>query len=347
MAKSTATSISNKTTIKPSQLIEAFKYCDEAKLVPFVLSPPGLGKSSMARQYSKIRSGSEDNYHPVYLGQHAPTDMCGFPYIDREQNKMRFSIPALLPSHPNTMLNLDEFPNAPKQNQNIALQIALERRVGEWQAPENTFICLAGNSQNDKCHVEKLSSAMANRVMFLHLVPDLDDWTEWAISGGVDVRLIAFLRFRPDLLHSFDPQKWDGEGGFASPRSWEASSRLINSNPPTSLRVPMLEGLVGAGPAAEFGAFLDTYEDLPSIDSILMDPTGTEVPAAPSPRYAVCAALAQRTTTSNFGRVLTYLDRLPKEFTVFGVRLCSKLTKGVTSSKDFIKWASDNRSVLL
>lgn len=345
MAKQT---ISNsKTTVKPSQLLAAFKYCDEARLVPFVLSPPGLGKSSMARQFSFMRSGSHDLYRPVYLGQHAPTDMCGFPYIDRERNVMRFSVPALLPSDPNSTLHLDEFTNAPKQNQNIALQIALEQRVGEWRAPENTFVAMSGNGQTDRCHVEKLSSAMANRVMFLHLVPDLDDWCEWALENGVDVRVIAFLRFRPDLLHSFDPAKWDGEGGFASPRSWEAAARLVQTDPPSSLRVPMLEGILGAGPAAEFGAFLETYEQLPSIDAILMDPSGTPVPEAPSPRYAVCAALSQRVTASNFGRVLTYLDRLPMEFTTFGVRLAYKLKREVAATKDFIKWCSDHKDVLL
>jgi hypothetical protein len=345
MAKTTVSN--NKTTVKPSQLIEAFKYCDEAKLVPFVLSPPGLGKSSMARQFSLMRSGSDDKYLPVYLGQHSPTDMCGFPYIDRESNKMRFSVPALLPSDKDSTLHLDEFPNAPKQNQNMALQIALERWVGEWRAPENTFIMLSGNSQNDRCHVEKLSSAMANRVMFLNLVPDLDDWTEWALGAGVDVRIIAFLRFRPDLLHSFDPQKWDGESGFASPRSWEATARLVQAAPPTSLRVPMLEGLLGSGPAAELGAFLDTYEQLPSIDSILLDPKGADVPETPSPRYAVCAALAQRATPSNLARVMTYIGRLPKEFEVFGTRLCVKINKKLLSTPDFIKWASDNKDVLL
>lgn len=339
---------SNKTTVKPSQLLDILKYCDEANLVPFVLSAPGLGKSSIGRQYSLMRSGDPSKYKPVYLGQLAPTDLCGFPYIDRENNKMRFSVPALLPSEPNSTLHLDELPNAPKQNQNVALQVSLEKRVGEWVAPENTFIILSGNSQNDKCHVEKLSSALANRVMFVHLVPDLDDWTAWALENGVDVRVIAFLRFRPDLLHNFDPQKWDGEGGFASPRSWEAASRLIQTNPPASVRAPMLEGILGAGPAAEFGAFLQTYEQLPSIDAILLDPNGTDVPADPSPRYAVCAALSQRTTGKNFGRVLTYLERLPMEFTTFGVRLAFKL-KGseVTGTKDFIKWASDHSDVLL
>ena len=131
MPTNKTTIASNRMTVKPSQLVDAFKYCDEAKLVPFVLSPPGLGKSSMARQYSFQRSGSHDLYRPVYLGQHAPTDMCGFPYIDRENNRMRFSVPALLPSDPNSTLNLDEFPNAPKQNQNIALQIAQERDMGD------------------------------------------------------------------------------------------------------------------------------------------------------------------------------------------------------------------------
>jgi hypothetical protein len=337
-----------KTTITPSQLTESLRYCDQADLVPFVLSPPGVGKTDISRQYANSRKKETGQYKPIYLGQHAPTDMCGFPYIDRENNRMRFSVPDMLPDQPDSTIVLDEFTNAPKQSQNLALQIALEKRVGEWVAPKNTFVIVSGNGSGDRCHVEKLSSAMANRVMFLNLVPDLEDWTAWALDHDVDVKVIAFLRFRPDLLSSFDSAKWDGESGFATPRSWSATDRLVKANPSSTLRHTMLEGLLGAGPAAEFNAFLQVYEKLPSIDGILLDPKGADVPEEPSTRYAVCAALAHKATKDNFGRCAEYLGRLPKEFEVFGVRLTYQTKKTeISNCRDFISWAADNSESLL
>ena len=346
---STKTAATNPhTTVKPSQLLEALRFCDRAALVPFILGPAGLGKTDICRQFAHERAGEgvEEPYHPVYLGQRGPTDLAGFPYIDRETNRMRFSVPALLPTTPGTTLHFDEFTNAPKLNQNMALQITHEKRVGEWVAPERTMMILSGNGQGDRCHTERLSSALANRVMFLHLVPDLEDWSAWALKAGVDVRVVAFLRFRPDLLHTFSASSWDGETGFASPRSWAATARLVEANPPGFLRHPMLEGLIGPGPAAELNAFLATYEALPSIDGILLDPKGSEVPEDPSARYAVCAALCNRTTKGNFDRVSTYLARLPKEFEVFGVRLCYKVKKEITATRAFVQWASDNTASL-
>jgi len=335
----------NHVTVKPSQLPGVLAYCDTAALTPFILSPPGVGKSDIIKQFALK---TERTYHDIRLAYSAPTDLQGFPYIDRESNRMRFSIPAQFPTTPGNVIALEEFSCASKMVQNGSLQLTLDRRIGEYKVPDNTLIVLAGNGQGDRVHVERLSSAVANRIMFIHLVADLDDWTGWALESGVDVRVVAFLRFRPDLLHNFNPAKWDGETGFATPRSWAAAARLIAANPPAALRLPMLEGTVGPGPAAELNAFLSVYEQLPNIDGILLDPKGADVPEEPSARYAVCAALSNRTEKGNFGRVATYLGRLPKEFEVFGVRLALR-TKGreVSDTREFVTWAVENREVLL
>lgn len=341
------TEITNAIPVKPSQLIEALQYCDKSNIVPFILAPAGVGKTEITHEFSLSRARGVGRYCPIYLGQHSPTDLCGFPHIDRETNRMRFSIPMLLPTEPFSVVHLDEITNAPKLNQNLSLQIARERRIGEWVAPEGTMIILSGNGRGHRCHTEATSAAMANRIMFLHLIPDLDDWTQWAIANACDVRVIAFLRFRPDLLHSFDASKWDGESGFASPRSWAAVASLIAQEPPGYLRLLMLQGLIGPGAAAEFNAFLSVYEQTPSVDSILLDPAGSDVPDEPSARYAVCAALSNRASKDNFSRVLTYLARLPKEFEAFGVRLMVRMNDKLKSTKDFIGWAVDNKDVML
>lgn len=334
----------NHMTVKPSQLAAALSLCDTAKLVPFVLSPPGLGKSEIIKAYAEKTKRA---YHDIRLAYSAPTDLQGFPYVDRETNRMRFSIPAMFPTTPGNVIALEEFSCAGKMVQNGSLQLTLDRRIGEYIVPEDTLIVLAGNGQGDRVHVERLSSAVANRIMFLHLVPDLDDWTAWALEANVDVKVIAFLRFRPDLLHNFNSQRWDGETGFATPRSWAATARLLDAEPPSNLRQPMLEGLIGPGAAAELNAFLMVYEQLPDIDGILLDPKGADVPEEPSARYAVCAALCNRVSKDNLGRVLTYLNRLPKEFEVLGVRLSIKTKPEIMGTKDFLNWTVDNKESLL
>ena len=65
-------------TMKPSSLKRAIERAFAAKLVPFVKSSPGLGKSSIIRQIAQ-----EHNLKvlDLRLGQCDPTDILGFPNI--------------------------------------------------------------------------------------------------------------------------------------------------------------------------------------------------------------------------------------------------------------------------
>jgi hypothetical protein len=100
------------------------------------------------------------------------------------------------------------------------------------------------------------------------------------------------------------------------------------------------KGDVGEGPAGEFCGFLKTFRKLPSVDTILLDPKGAVVPDDPSTQYALCGALAHKTSKDNFSRVITYVQRLPAEFGVLFVRDILKRDKDIANTKDFIRWAS-------
>jgi hypothetical protein len=333
-----------KLEIKPSELIEALDYCERSNNTPFIIGKPGVGKSALSNQYAKARP-----YYDERLNIRTPVDLGGFPRVDHEKNRMRFALPAFLPDpdDKDPVILLDEFTTAPKQTQNVALQITHDKRVGEWTAPKGTFIILASNSALDKCHTERVSAALGNRVLWLYLRPDLDDTTEYMLGKNLDVRTVAFLRFRPDLLHSFDPQKWDGESGFPTPRSWEQVARLTALSPRPGIREALYNGLLGYGPSTEYVAFLSLYEKLPSIDGILLDPQGGEIPDDPATKYAVICALVNRVSKESAEACFQYFARMPKEFEVFGVKTAYKTKKDVlTASKSFIKWAVDNREVI-
>ncbi len=279
------------------------------------------------------------------LSYASPVDLRGVPYRDGLQCK--FAPPADYPSEEKTVWLLDEYSCAAKQVRNAALQLLLENRIGEYVAPKDTFIVLAGNGISDRANVERAGSAEVNRIVFINMRTDLDDWTEWALPNGIDPRIVAFLNFRKSCLHDFDPASFDGSQGFASPRSWEFANRLLKSAAKGTVRTALLTGTVGQGAAIEFDAFLKVYDKLPDFDDIIARPDKAVVPKNdPAVMYAITAGLALHVTEKNISKALTYLARLPKEFEVFAVRMALKSKGKLAYAQDVITWVNKNKDVL-
>ena len=70
-----------------------------------------------------------------------------------------------------------------------------------------------------------MPAPLANRFSHFEVDTNLDDWVAWAYDNGIDERVIAFLRFRPELLFDFDPAH--NPVAFPSPRSWEFAHRAL------------------------------------------------------------------------------------------------------------------------
>jgi hypothetical protein len=71
--------------------------------------------------------------------------------------------------------------------------------------PEGWAIFAAGNRQGDRGVTYTMPAPLANRFSHFDVETHLDDWVTWAYRHGIDERVIAFLRFRPELLFDFDP----------------------------------------------------------------------------------------------------------------------------------------------
>jgi hypothetical protein len=177
----------------------------------------------------------------------------------------------------------------------------------------------------------------------LEVEPDLDDWKVWALSSGIDTRIVSFLNYRPGLLFAFDANS--SEQAFASPRTWEYASKLLQSGlAGEELRVA-LAGTVGEGPCMELWAFLEQLRELPSVDEIL---AGQDlVPDNPSVLYALCGTLAQRAGV-HLDRVLAYALALPAEFSVLLVKDTHRLHgERVFASPGWSAWSAAYEDVLL
>ena len=105
--------------------------------------------------------------------------------------------------------------------------------------------------------------------------------------------------------------------------------------------------IVGAGPAGEFIALLRVWRDLPSVQSVVMNPMTTAVSQNPSIIYAITGALAHDSDESTFEPILKYISRLPTEYQVLFMRDVGQRNKELQNNAAFINWASQNANVLL
>lgn len=337
-------------TIKPSELVETLDHCLLSGLVPFIQAPPGVGKSTVIRQFA---DNMKRRFIDTRLSYAAPTDVRGFPYLDRtgESPVMKFGVPGDYPTESGNIWLLDEFPCAPKATQNASLQLLLDRCIGDYAVPSDTLIVLAGNRAMDRAHVERISSATQNRLVDITMRVDTDEWTQWALGAGISPMIIAYLQMCPGHLSDFNGAEWQG-GAFASPRSWEFVSKFLNNGkkPSSSVRTAIISGLVGMAVGAQFAGFCSVYNDLPDVNAILLSPDTADVPSEPSVQYALSVALSNKSTASNFDRVLRYVCRLPKPVEVLCVKLATQQKTGPSApfkNPAFQQWAADNSSVVL
>jgi hypothetical protein len=316
--------------------------------------PPGVGKSQMVAQVAE-RHGVP--MIDIRLSQMEPSDLRGIPF--RAGERVEWAPPAMLPDAQRHgakgILFLDEITSAPPSVSAAAYQLILDRRLGEYQVPEGWAIFAAGNRQGDRGVTYSMPAPLANRFSHFEVQTHLDDWVAWAYVNGIDDKVIAFLRFRPELLFDFDPTH--NPVAFPSPRSWEFAHRALQKfiDQPQLLQ-GSLQACVGPAAGIELHAFVENLDQLPDLEAIVR---GEEVavPRETDLQYAVASALvghAIRTKDSAeaqtaHGNILDYAARFPSR--EMGVMLVSDMHRAIGQDlfavPQFAQWANAVADVML
>ncbi len=345
--------------MRPAHLIRVldreFTSTHQGHHTPVMLwGPPGVGKSQMVAQIA-ARHGAP--MIDIRLSQMEPSDLRGIPF--RVGTQVEWAIPAILPNPAfhgaSGILFLDEITSAPPAVSAAAYQLILDRRLGEYEVPEHWAIFAAGNRQGDRGVTYSMPAPLANRFSHFEVDTHLDDWVAWAYSNDIDDRVIAFLRFRPELLFDFDPAH--NPIAFPTPRSWEFAHRgLRKFEDDPDLLQGALQGCVGPAAGIELNAFINSLDRMPDLDAILR---GEEVvvPQEIDLQYAVAAALVGRAIRSQsepsgrekIGHILGYAGRFPQR--EMGVMLVSDLHRAIGNrlfeTPAFGDWAQSISDLML
>lgn len=327
---------------------------------------PGLGKSSgvaqaipllnaMVRDLNKaekrgVTKEETFGFLDLRLAVMDPAELGGVLFPDMKSKTMSWVTPDFLPTSGRGILFLDELVQATPSIQACASQLVLDRRMKGYVLPPGWHVVAAGNRVGDRAAANAMPTHIANR--FIHLYPqvDVDAWVAWALKNKVDIRVIAFIKFRRALLSAFDPQS--KTQAFPSPRSWEFVSKIITAfKGEREVMEMMIHGAVGAGAGSEFVGFLRVFEQMPSIDAILLSPSKAPIPTQASALFAVVTALSHRASADNLANVVTYFNRISDagqpDFAIAAMKEISTKSNGaLAKTRVFIEWAAKHNHML-
>lgn len=307
---------------------------------------PGIGKTELVGQLA-AELGIE--FRCVHAPLMQPEDY-GFPVVSQDKTTVEFIVSkSKFPvvgsgAAERGILLFDEFNQCEIGQQKTVGNILLAREIHGQKIMPGWTIVATGNRQKDRAGANKLLTQVRDRCTTVELEVSLDDWTQWALNAGVKSEVVAFLRFRPDLLNRFDANAERN----ATPRGWvkEISASLGVVSPEAELEI--FSGAVGEGPAAEFHNFLKIMRNLPSPDAVLLNPTTAPLPENdPATLFALVVALAQRATVANFNNAVAYVNRMAPEFVALFMKDVIRRKPELQSTKVFINWASGDGAKLL
>jgi hypothetical protein len=320
----------------------------------------GIGKSSILKT---LKAKLGDKYHYCY-GDMTTKDVGDFlvpkirtidgvevcSFIPNEEFGFHFDKPIVL--------MLDEIGKAPKEVMNACLRLMLERQLGTYSLPEGSIVFATTNLSVEGVG-DNLPPHARNRLSVVKVAkPNAEEWIEnYALDNGILPEVILAVKQFPQMLVSFedvqDPK--DNEyindprmprPAFVTHRSLEKASNILRDTKgmPDTVISHALIGTIGQRATYDMMAMVKLANDLPDWESIIKSPDTTKVPDSPSAVCMLVYSAVQRIEKDSVNAWVKYMGRISKEaqglFATSVMR--TKKASTVGTSKEFIKWATDN-----
>lgn len=323
--------------IGKSQLI----YQTAANAGPWVSQLGALGEAAAVKRACEQGVSLID----IRVSLRDPVDMMGIPVPCLDKGTMDWLSPDELPQVDRDgvfgILFTDEINASSGAMMAACLGLVLDGKVGGYVLPPGWVVVAAGNKVSDRASAQRMSSALLSRFANLYIQHDVPSFTHYATRIGMRAEIVAFLRFRLELLYGTP----SSDGPYPTPRGWERVAPYIDA--PEDVRMFLIAGLVGADAAAQFCAFLDLYKTIQSLDDILANPLTAIVPTEASLRWAVVTGLGRMAKRSNMDAIVAYAKRLPRDAEIMLVHDAVTRDETCKNTPAFGDWAVRNANVLI
>lgn len=303
---------------------------------------PGIGKTSVVYQIGAAWNWKVIEYK---TNTREPVDARGVPGIDKANGTTKWYVPDELPRVERDgeygILLVDEINTGTIQMMAVMMGLAQERKVGDYRLPDGWIVIATGNDVKHKAAARAMPTALRNRFAHIYIKPDVDSVATYWNSIGVPGELIAFIRLRrEDVLHIMP--KGD-ENAYPTPRSLEQCKLYIDED--EDIRMDLFAMEIGDACAAELDGFVKFYHSIATLDAIIKDPQGTDVPSERSLMYVTCTGLGRMATRKNFDNILAYAQRLPREYEELIVADATERDESLKNTKAYVAYTVRNQDL--
>ena len=329
-------------SVSPKQLATLLAAMIPARLPLLITGSPGIGKSDIIAESAQAANADFIVTHPVVED---PTDRKGIPWPDAATQSCLWltdhTTKQLCSTDRLTVWLMDDLGQASPSVQASHMQWLLNRGVNGHKLSPFVTMVAATNKRSDRAGVSGILEPVKSRfAAIVELQPDIDSWCQWAYAHSVSPMLIAFLRFRSDLLCAF--QATADLTNSPVPRTLANLAKIEALSLPQELEAAAMAGSVGEGAANEYLAFRSMYKSMVNLDAILLNPDKAAIPTKPDQLYATAVGLAARANDTNFSRIATYATRLivdaqRGEFAALMIRDCLRRDEKLQYTDTFVR----------
>lgn len=260
------------------------------KEVPLVVGESGIGKTALAKKLAY-----ENNWSLIVIDGNLlkEGEIGGLPTVESYirtdfkgqdikkkttvyavHNKLR-EIDEEIASGKSVLLFIDEINRCEHTVQQELMNLILNREINGYKLHDDVKILAAMNPSSKygsdfDYQVVDMDAAQENRFVWLNMEPDYTQWLNWAMSAGIEQKVIEFISTFPEYLHRTN----DGDVS-ATPRSYERVSKSYSvykdkkDSIPRNVFLNVIKGNVGKVIAEEFISFVEadcspliSYEDI-------------------------------------------------------------------------------------
>jgi len=200
--------------------------------VLYITSKPGIAKSAIART---IADKMGFRYMDLRLSMADETDF-KFPFLkdanyDGKDIKVSgYAVPewAFESNTQPTIIHFEELNRAPQFVRNAALQILLERQIGDFKFNNTVLMMASGNlGDEDGTDVEEFDNALNNRLVHYSHTLSTTEWIDGFAKDNIHSVILSYIKSYPEKLYQ---NPTENTKAFATPRSWTFLSDFIVQN---------------------------------------------------------------------------------------------------------------------
>lgn len=258
--------------------------------VPLVVGESGIGKTSLAKKIAK-----ENEWSLVVIDGNLlkEGEIGGLPTIESYRaidsngnqvekkmtvyavhNKLK-EIDEEIASGKKVLLFIDEINRCEHTVQQELMNLILNREINGYRLHHNVKILAAMNPSSKygsdfDYQVVDMDAAQENRFVWLNMESDHLQWIKWAVSAGIDPKVIEFISTFPEYLN-----RKNEDDVRATPRSYERVSKSYQVYKeqkdvfPRTVFLNVIKGNVGKVIAEEFMSFVESdYKPLMSYEDV-------------------------------------------------------------------------------